>query len=278
MMKIKFFRQITAVFFAVLLAIGSVTSAFAYGYEFSDYYALNDDADIFTDDEIESIVQKLNDVGKQTGWQIIVHTSLDGVSSSEMESYYNRVYDRESNYRDDSVMFVIDSASGNRIILTHGEAISYFSDSRMDEIKSNLKSYLNSDNMYGACVEFADTALEFYNEGIPSDESFYNVTESDSSQKDENKFIYVFTRWGWIFALVAIVAGGAFVGVNVGRYKFNGKSGTYNLKENSSVRLLDQQDVFLHKHTTYTTKSSSSSGSSSGGGSSGSSHGSSGSF
>ena len=58
--------------------------------------------------------------------------------------------------------------------------------------------------------------------------------------------------------------------------KFNGKSGTYNLKENSSMKLLDSQDQFLHKSTTSTVISSGSSSSGSSGGSS--SHGSSGSF
>ena len=65
--------------------------------------------------------------------------------------------------------------------------------------------------------------------------------------------------------------------MNVGRYKYNGKGGTYNLKENSRINLVDQQDVFLNKHTTYTTinTSSGSSGGSSGGSSS---HGGSGAF
>lgn len=274
MMKIKFSKQITAMFFAVLLALGSVTSAFAAGYEFNDYYAIADYADILFDSEIQDLSEKLNDVGAHTGWQIIVHTSTDGVSSSRMESHYNEVYDSNYNYEENSVMFVIDDSSDNRIILTHGSAMEYFTDERMDEIKSRLKPYLNSGDMYGACVEFADTTLEFYNKGIPANGSYNNIDNGT-----ENKFLYVLIHYGWIFAIVAIVAGGAFVGVNVGRYKFNGKSGTYNLKENSSVKLLDKQDVFLHKHTTYTTSSSSSSGGSSGGGKSGgSSHGSSGSF
>lgn len=270
MMKIKFSKQITAVFFAVLLALGSIVSISALSDDCSSYY-IWDFSHLLSKAEENELGEKLYDIGNTTDWQIIIYTSDEGVSAEEMDAYYSNQFDSlHSSY----VEFVIDTGSDNRIILTHGSAMEYFTDKRMDEIKSNLRPYLNSGDMYGACVEFADTTLEFYNKGIPANGSYNNVDDGT-----ENKFIYVLTHWGWIFAIVAIVAGGAFVGVNVGRYKFNGKSGTYNLKENSSVKLLDKQDVFLHKHTTYTTSSSSSSGGSSGGGKSGgSSHGSSGSF
>ena len=198
-----------------------------------------------------------------------------------MDSHYNKLYDNNRNYfESDCVMFVIDNASGNRIILTHGETESYFSDQRMNEMKSALKPYLQSGDMLNACYTFADKTQEFYDAGIPSNGSYDNHVEgtetADQKLKRENKFLYVLTKWGWLMGLIALAAGGIFAGVNVGRYKFNGKSGTYNLKENSSMKLLDSQDQFLHKSTTSTVISSGSSSSGSSGGSS--SHGSSGSF
>ena len=280
MIKTRISVKISAAAIAVLLLLSSVATAFAAS-DFNSYYLISDDAGLFDSSSFSGLTEKLESVGRHTSWQIAVVTTNDNVSSSKMDSHYNKLYDNNRNYfESDCVMFVIDNASGNRIILTHGETESYFSDQRMNEMKSALKPYLQSGDMLNACYTFADKTQEFYDAGIPSNGSYDNHVEgtetADQKLKRENKFLYVLTKWGWLMGLIALAAGGIFAGVNVGRYKFNGKSGTYNLKENSSMKLLDSQDQFLHKSTTSTVISSGSSSSGSSGGSS--SHGSSGSF
>ena len=121
------------------------------------------------------------------------------------------------------VMFVIDNASGNRIILTHGDAEAYFTDQRMSDMKSALKPYLSSGDMLNASYEFADKTQEFYDEGIPSDGTHNNHVEgtetADDKLKRENKLLYVLKKWGWLMGLIAIAAGGIFAGVSFFLYQ-----------------------------------------------------------
>ena len=280
MIKTRISVKISAAALVLLLLFSSAATAFA-ATDHNSYYLISDEADLFAGSSFDGLSEKLETVGKHTGWQIAVVTTNDNVGSSQMDSYYNRVYDNNRSYfESDCVMFVIDNASGNRIILTHGDAEAYFTDQRMSDMKSALKPYLSSGDMLNASYEFADKTQEFYDEGIPSDGTHNNHVEgtetADDKLKRENKLLYVLKKWGWLMGLIAIAAGGIFAGVNVGRYKFNGKSGTYDLDKNSTMKVLDSRDQFLHKSTTSTVISS---GSSSGGGGGGSSsHGSSGSF
>jgi hypothetical protein len=85
----------------------------------------------------------------------------------------------------------------------------------------------------------------------------------------EPKILTSLKKYGWIGGIAGVVIAIIFVLVNVGRYKYNGKGGTYDLDKNSQMNLLDSQDVFVSKHTTYTTiqsSNNSSGGSSSPGG------------
>lgn len=269
---------------ALLLSVSAAPVLAATNY--SQNYALIDEAKLFDAAGSEQLSATLEKTGRETGWQVSVFTTSYNISADQMDSYYNNYYDNHREwFTTDSAMLIIDTGSNNRYILTHGSAEAYFTDERMTQIKSEMKPYLNDNDMLGAAKTFAAVNAEFYRSGIPENGGHSNHVDgvdpnkaAEEQEKKNNKLGYVLSHYGWIFGLVALAAGGIFAGVNVGRYKYNGKGGTYNLKENSRMNLVDQQDVFVNKHTTFTTinTSSGSSGGSSGGGSS--SHGGSGAF
>lgn len=269
MMKIT--KSLSTMICAVLLVVASTVTFFA-----QDSYVLADDASIFIDDEAADLESQMDSVASKTGWQIIIHTSENGISSDNMETYYNATYYDGQDFADDSVMLVIDMASNNRIILTHGSAMYYFDDSRMTEIKSKMKPYLQDGDMYGASSMFLETTERFYTEGKPGNGSYSNVTINDDYEKQKNPFLYLLTHYGVVIGVIAVAVGGLSVVLVFRRYKNNGKKGTYDLKENSVVHLTDSKDEFLYKNVSSVRIDSSDSSSSSS--SSGSSHGSSGSF
>ncbi len=271
MMKIS--KRFSAFACAVILTMMSTVTFFA-----QSGYVLDDTALLFDASEKSAIEERMQSVAEATGWQIIVHTSSNGISSDEMESYYNDTYyDSHTEYGEDSVMFVIDDLSQNRIILTHGDAMYYFDDDRMTEIKSELKPYLDSYDMYGATMAFLNTTEEFYTDGKSSDGTYNNVTINDNYEKQKNPLLYTLKHYGVIIGLVSVVIGGLSVLFVFARYKYNGKQGTYDLKQNSTINLTNQFDEFVNKRISVSTTSSNSN-SSGGSSSGGSSHGSSGSF
>ena len=177
-------KAAVAALLALVLLLGSSFGAFAIGSYGDENYALIDEANIFTDEQMTSLCDKLSAAGSKTDWQLAVVTTNDNVSSSRMDKYYNNYYDNNRNvFEADCVMFVIDNASSNRIILTHGTAESYFTDERLTEMKSALKPSLASGDMVSAVQIFADTSVSFYEQGIPSDGHHSNHVEGKSEEQ-----------------------------------------------------------------------------------------------
>lgn len=251
MMKKTTFR-VSALALALLLICVSSFAAFA---EITKEYALTDDAQVFNETQTADLSAKLKDAGVKTGWQFIVHTSNDGiVSDDDLESHYNKYYDSQG-FQYDAIMLVIDRKSGKRDILTYGEVRDYFKDSsRYDAIKSAMRPYLDSDDMYGATLQFISKAADAHAQG------------------KINPLLLSLKKRGWLYGILAVAAGLIFFFVNKSRYKNMGKAGTYDLAANSGVNLQDMEDTFVTQHTTVRTiqrdNNDNSSGSHSGGGNS----------
>lgn len=267
-------KRFSAVICVVLILTVSVMPVFAQN-SYSINYAVTDDSNLFTSEQFSELCTSAEAAGKQAGFQVVVHTDDKGVDSSEMDTYYNKYHDSDSTYQPDGVMLVFDSKSSNRVILTYGEAEKYFDDARIDALKSALKPVLASGDNYEAAKLYVAKVQEYVTAGVSDDGTYNNVVQTPAEKSNEPKLLQSLKKFGWIGGIAGVVIAIIFVLVNVGRYKYNGKGGTYDLNKNSRMTLLDSQDVFVSKHTTYTTIQSSSDSSSSGGSSS---HGSSGSF
>ncbi len=244
--------SVSALLVVLLLVCAAAIPAFA---ESTDTYAITDDAAVFSADQTDKLIEELDEAGKETGWQIIVHTSNDGISSDDdLESHYNNYYDVQYNKGDfkyDALMLIIDRKSNKRDILCYGKVRDYFKDkSRYDIIKNAMRPYLTNDDMYGATLQFIDKAEEIHDMGVP------------------NTFLLSLKKYGLIGGIAAVIIGLIFFLVNKSRYKNMGKSGTYDLASNSSVDLQEVEDTFVTQHTTVRTIQRESSGSSGGGGSS----------
>lgn len=260
-------KQLSALLFAALLMLGSTAVCFAVG---NSQYVITDDAELFTDSQIQQLADILTEASNTTGWQYIVHTDNRGISSSNMTDYYNREYYDTNDFESDAIMFVYDFASDGAALITHGDAMQYISDERLGEIGPQLRQYLREEDYYGAVSAFAEITEDYYESGVPDDGSYSNIEEEDFRQT--NKFLYVLTHYGIIIAIVALAAGGATFGITAVKYKLNGKSGTYDLRANSKTIINEQEDIFVSKHTTVhriESSSGSSGGSSSGSSSSG---------
>lgn len=248
MMK-KLSVSVTALSAAMLLMFASVFMAFA------ATAVLDDSAAVFSSEQQADLTSMMNAACDKTGWQFIIHTSNDGVSSDDMVSHYDSYYSSHG-YENNAIMLVIDMGTNNRQILSYGEVKDYFKSdsSRYDDIKSAMKSYLNNGDMYGASKVFIQKAQDVYAMG------------------KTNKLVLVLKKYGVIIGLVSIAVGVIMFFVVKSKYKNMGKSGTYDLSANSSVDLREAQDDYVTQHTTVRTiqrESNDSSSSSSDGHSSG---------
>ena len=267
-------KRFSAVICVVMILTISVMPVFAQN-SYSINYAVTDDSNLFTTEQFSELCTTAEAAGKQAGFQVAIHTDDKGVDSSEMDTYYNKYHDSDAKYQPDGVMLVFDTKSNSRVILTYGKAEKYFDDNRMDELKSALKPALSSGDNYQAAKIYVSKVQEYVAAGVSGNGTYNNVVQTPPQKSNEPKLLQSLKKFGWIGGIAGVIIAIIFVAVNVGRYKYNGKGGTYDLNKNSQMHLIDTRDEFLTKHTTSTTISSSSGSSSSGGSSS---HGSSGSF
>ena len=207
-------KRFSAVICVVMVLTISVMPVFAQN-SYSINYAVTDDSNIFTSEQFAD--------------------------------------DSDSKYQPDGVMLVFDTKSNNRVILTYGNAEKYFDDARMDALKSTLKPALNSGDNYQAAKLYVAKVQEYVTAGVSGNGTYNNVVQTPTEKSNEPKILQSLKKFGWIGGIAGVIIAIIFVAVNVGRYKYNGKSGTYDLNKNSQMTLLDSQDVFVSKHTTYTT-------------------------
>lgn len=263
MMK-KVTARVSAFALAALLVLGSLMMVLA-----ASPAVVDDSANIFSADQKSEITSRFDRTGDKTGWQLILYTGTQGVSSG-LSDYYNENYVDRISHDSDAVVLVFDTGSNKGTVISHGSAESYISDQRLSEMGSMLRGYIDKNDYYGGALAFADKLDQFYADGVPQDDSYSNVK---TNEKADNKLVYVLSHYGWIIGIAAVIVGVIFFAVNSYRYKNLGKSGTYDLHANSKVELNEVQDDYVTQHTTVRViRSESSSGGSSGGGG-GSSHG-----
>ena len=233
-------KRVSIFLCAAFLVALSVMPAFAAVSrdKYTDTYAIIDDAAYFPKEVFQNLCTRADKVGSETGIQIVIYSNENGVNESDMETYYEDFYNKNKDkLKSDCAMLVFDLGSHSNIILTYGKAKKLLDKGRMEEIKKEIKPDINNGDLSNAANTFMND-IEKYN--------------------SEPKIITSLKKVGWIGGIAGVVIAIIFVLVNVGRYKYNGKGGTYDLNKNSQMNLLDSQDVFVSKQTTYTEIQSSS--------------------
>ncbi len=262
----KFTKRFSAILCVLMLILCAGTTAFANETDGDTYgsYKFVDDADLLSYDEETQLIEKLERTADTTGWNVLVYTNNNGVEAYDMKEYcreYYLDYVEDAGLYSSGVMLNIDMSSRSMFVFTYEYAMDYFTDDRLDSLLDEVQNYLAEGDYYSAVEVFVLTTEEYYNDGIDIYDSTDNLYMSDTEVlSGSQRFFYVLKKYGIIILIIAAAAGALSVVFINKRYKDHGKSGTYDLKSNSSTTLYDKEDIFLHKSVSVTTISSSSSG------------------
>lgn len=161
------------------------------------------------DSQEESIENNLKKCTLATGWDTIIYTNNNNVSSYDIEDYCNDYFDNHDYGCGDEksgVMLTIDMSSREMYIITKGEAMYCFSDARTDDLLDSVQYELSSGDYDGACDEFIETVEQYYNAGVDTskDASYSNIIEAQLTplEKVIKGFLY-----GIVFMLMGGLAG-----------------------------------------------------------------------
>ncbi|MBE5794165.1 MAG: TPM domain-containing protein [Clostridiales bacterium] len=249
----------------------------------ADTSRIRDDANLFTSEQEIKIAERIAQFQKNTGMDFVVMTSKkshEGLSAMQLADDFYDYGGYGLDEENSGVAYYIDMYERYHYISTTGQMIDYMTDERIDSAINNNTRYLSGGQYAQAAMNMIDMVEDCYRRGIPEGQYQYDIlTGQVLTARHKALTSGELTFSGVIAAIIGFIFNRS---VN-SSYKLKGNTYKYNVNENSSLRMTDTEDTYLHTTTTRVRKPepprSSGGGFSGGGGSgvhigsSGSSHG-----
>lgn len=227
---------------------------------YAPVYYVVDTADVLTDEEEQTLENKLVSVYNTYGYDLVVLTTK-GVNPDDRMATADDYYDYNgycgngalllSNFQEDGSYY-----SGNSWISTAGSCIRNISDDDIQNIGSYVTYYLESGDYYNAFNAFIDETVD--------------TIEGNKTSANGQKYLVIFV------SVIVVGLVGAFVYTGkLKRQLISAQQATdaNNYLVDGSLNITQSRDTFLYANVVKTAKAKESSGSSTHTSSSGSSHG-----
>ncbi|MFV0466982.1 MAG: TPM domain-containing protein [Lachnospiraceae bacterium] len=202
-----------------------------------------DNAGLFTESEQEEILELAEKVSEETGWDIIAVTSDDttyGNAQTTGEVYFN-----DNAATDNGVVCLIDMDQRELRIVTAGEAISYLTDSRIDDILDQAYEDASNEDYAQSMMELLNGVLVMYQKGVPDNSRIYDTDTGEVT------ILRRITLADFLIGLgAALGVAGFFAGSVILRYRM--KSGTYHYDphEDGKLDLKEDEDILINQIVT----------------------------
>jgi len=247
---------------------------------FTENQKVYDNAGLLDETQIQELQNRCIELANEKEVDIIIVTT-DKTNGKSSMAYADDFYDENKFGYDKEVdgtgiLFLINMQDREAWISTSGEAITYFTDVRIDRMLDEIVPHMAS-SYYEACQEFLNQVEQYMGVEAVGDDYYYNEGDLDDTIYYQRSAKEVFEENFIIYLIIAIAAGaiGAFVLVSGSSKGMTAGAATYIDK--SSVKVYKEKDKYLRTTTTRrkieTDSGSSGGGSSTHTSSSGSTHG-----
>ncbi|MCI7803837.1 MAG: TPM domain-containing protein [Oscillospiraceae bacterium] len=231
-------KKIARLFLPVLLCLfcfAFPVSADEYDqYDFTYPYVV-DDAGLIDNDE--QLSDRLNDIGSKYDVDIVIVT-VDSLGGKTATEFADDFYDYNG-YYDDGILFLISMEDRDWAISTKGSCIADFDDVTQSEIISEMRSSLSADDFETAFDIFADCC-------------------EDTLHSAKVMGIVIPLVIAVVVGLIAALIVTMVLKHQLTSVNFQKNANSY--VERNSVRITQNQNIFLYKTLSKTKKESSSSG------------------
>lgn len=204
-----------------------------------------DEAELLTEEEINSLDAQISALKEKTGWNIYAVTTADAEGKSSM-AYADDFFDVHSPETEDGVAALIDMDNREIYLSTGGEAIRYLTDERLDYILDDAYEEISAGN-YAECLSvMIDGVAGYYEKGIPNGQYNYDTETGEVS-------VYHSLTPMEILIAVVIAAGVfaiVFVSI-VGKYRLKFGTYQYEFRRFSEMDLQTSRDVLVNSVVTH---------------------------
>ncbi|MDQ8558666.1 TPM domain-containing protein [Enterococcus faecium] len=231
MMK-KFF-----LFFLLLVSVSWPVATHA------DTATVNDEAGLFTTDQIQSLEQQAEKLNEKIKGRVLIVTTT---SNSEEPRDFADNYLRKAvgNDQNGSVL-LLNMGQREIYISTSGNMIDYLTDSRIDSILDDVYDQMTNDAYYDAAKAYLSKSATYVEDGVPG--GHYRVDE-ETGKITRYK---VLTTVEIIIAVVlALILSLVFYFVTVSRYQLKSGIYKYPFREKSSIKLTEKTDRLTNSFVT----------------------------
>lgn len=247
--------------FCVILILSALCSVPFYAAE--NGAKVVDDEGYLTSEQQSSVSKELTEVGDKYDMDLVV-VLISSLNGKDEVAFADDYYDYHG-YANDGALLLLSIEDRKWYISTKGYGITAFTDAGIQDIGSELTSYLKSEDYYGACKKYAKLCDDYI--GAAKNGKPYDV-----NHKHLNLFDYVFSIG--ISLVIGLVIALVICLMLKSKYKpvrLKAEANDYLMKDSLAVR--NAHDVFLYTHVSRTRRSNNSGGSSTHTSSSGSTHG-----
>lgn len=213
-----------------------------------------DQADLLTTEE-EAVLQQSAEFCKdkwKMNFLVVTTEDAEGKSSKEYaDDFYDLRFPEES--EEDGVLYLIDMDNREIYLSTSGETIRYLTDVRIDRILDDAFECVAAGDYYGTFSAFFLGTDEYLTQGIPENQSNYNVEtgEQDFYYETYEKSNTITFAEAVIAAIVALAAAGGTCAVITGKYQLKFEDFHYDAYTDSEVRLYVNEDRLINSFVTH---------------------------
>lgn len=202
-----------------------------------------DDANFLSSYEKTDLENKIGDIVKKYSFDVVIVIS-DNIENMSPEQFADNYFDRNGygvGPNRDGILLLIAMDQRQYHISTAGYGITVFSDVTIEEIGSDIKSYLKDEDYYGAFETYLDYVERCLNVASQNNSDLAS-THKDSSSSN------VFEKLGLVI-LVSFLASLLIVTMMKRRMK-TARPKNYAGDYIKNFRLKRQQDIFLRRTIT----------------------------
>lgn len=206
-----------------------------------------DDAGLFSVDQTDTLESEISNLKKELCIDLVIVTTSNAQGKSARE-YADDFYDNGGfgvGTEKSGVLFLIDMDNREVYISTCGAVIDYLTDARIERMLDRIQPKAKAGDYGGAAAAFLEETNRYIRSGIP--EGQYRQEEPKPFSERLQSFS---PQKILFFVFISVVVGLICTGIVAAKYKSGYKKNTYPFQQKSRMHMIENQNVFLHRHVT----------------------------
>lgn len=204
---------------------------------------VNDQAGLFTLEEISQMEQLASTINQEIKGEVFVITTTSNTESPETFSD-NYLRERIGNDNNGAVL-LLDMNQREIYLSTSGNMIDYLTDSRIDTILDSVFDQMRNENYGQAAINYLTLTQDFIKKGVPG--GHYRI-DRETGKITRYKVLTGFEIF--IALTIAFISAGIFFIFVKSRYQLKSGTYTYPFNEKSNFKLLSKEDRLVNSFVT----------------------------